>query len=99
MDDVRLNLDANGRGEFYIADDDTEKAKMMIDITGDDLTVFHTKVLPEYEGKGLAKKLMDAMVNYARKNHLMVTAFCPYVYARFSRNPEAYDDIWKNKKK
>ena len=99
MDDVKLNLDANGRGEFYISEDDKEKAKMMIDITGSDLTAFHTKVLPEYEGKGLAKKLVETMVDYARKNHLMVIAFCPYVYARFSRNPEAYDDIWKNKKK
>jgi uncharacterized protein len=75
MDDVKLNLDANGRGEFYISNEDKEKAKMMIDITGDDLTAFHTKVLPEYEGKGLAKKLVDTMVDYARKNHLKVTHF------------------------
>ncbi|MDQ2864217.1 MAG: N-acetyltransferase, partial [Bacteroidota bacterium] len=84
MNDVKLNLDANGRGEFYITEDNKEKAKMLIDITGNDLTAFHTKVLPEYEGKGLAKKLVEAMVDYARKNHLMVTAFCPYIYARFS---------------
>jgi hypothetical protein len=54
-------------------------------------------VLKTAEGKGLGKKLLEEMVNYARKNKLKVIALCPYVFAQFRRHPEEYADIWKNK--
>ncbi len=98
MDDVALNLSSNGSGHFYIMDGGEKIAEMIIDISGNDLIVYHTEVSPEAEGKGLAKKLLDAMVDYSRKNHLMVIALCPYVYKQFQRHPADYDDIWKNKK-
>ena len=62
-----------------------------------DLTVYHTEVFPAGEGKGIGKKLLEHMVEYARKNNLMVIALCPYVFAQFKRHPELYADIWKNK--
>ncbi|HVZ98479.1 MAG TPA: GNAT family N-acetyltransferase [Chitinophagaceae bacterium] len=99
MEDVALNLKPNGSGLFCLMDGDEKIAEMVIDISGNDLTVYHTEVLPKAEGKGLAKKLLDAMVDYSRKNHLKVTALCPYVYKQFQRHGEEYDDIWKNKYK
>ena len=70
---------------------------MKIGISGNDLTVYHTEVLPKAEGRGLAKKLLSAMVDYARKNNLKVIALCPYVFAQFKRHPEEFANIWKNK--
>jgi len=57
MDDVKLNLNKIGSGYFYIADGEERIAEMTISISGNDLTVYHTEVLPKAEGKGLAKKI------------------------------------------
>ncbi len=97
MEEVKLNLDEKKHGHFYIIEDAKQIAEMIIGISGNDLTVYHTEVSPEYEGKGLAKKLLTSMADYARKNELKVIALCPYVFAEFKRHPEEYGDIWKNK--
>lgn len=97
MDEVLLNLNEKPHGHFYINEDNVLIAEMQIDIVENDLTVYHTEVAPGHEGRGLAKKLLLAMVDYARKNYLMVVALCPYVIAQFKRNPGEYVDVWKNK--
>ena len=97
MEEVKLNLDEKNHGHFFIIENDEQIAEMQIGILGSDLTVYHTEVLPKAEGKGLAKKLLLAMVDYARKNNLKVIALCPYVFAQFKRHPQEYEDIWKNK--
>ncbi len=97
MEGVKLNLNKKGHGHFYIDENGDQMAEMVISITGNDLTVYHTEVLPKAEGKGLAKELLNSMVDYARKNNLKVTALCPYVFAQFRRHPDQYSDVWKNK--
>jgi predicted GNAT family acetyltransferase len=97
MEEVQLNLDKKNHGHFYITENDERIAEMQIGISGNDLTAYHTEVSPNHEGKGLAKKLLLAMADYARKNNLKVIALCPYVFAQFKRHPEEYADIWKNK--
>lgn len=94
MEDVELKLDPNGRGTFVIKDNGMQIGEMEIAIAPGMLTVFHTEVVPEAEGKGIAKKLLSKMVAYAREHHLKVNALCPYVHAQFSRHPEEYADIW-----
>jgi uncharacterized protein len=42
-----------------------------------------------------AKKLLSAMVDYARKNQLKVLPLCPYVLAQFKRHREEYADVWE----
>jgi predicted GNAT family acetyltransferase len=68
--------------------------EMEISIKGNNLTVYHTGVLPKAEGRGLAKKLLTTMVDYARKNTLKVIPLCPFVHAQFKRRPEEYADVW-----
>jgi|SRR6185312_16342757 len=97
MEEVQLSLNEKNHGRFYINENDEQIAEMQIGISGNDLTVYHTEVSPDHEGRGLAKKLLMAMVDYARKNQLKVIALCPYVFAQFKRHPQEYDDIWKNK--
>jgi len=96
MENVKLYLDENSHGHFYIDENGTQIAEMIIDISGDNLTVYHTEVLPQGEGKGLAKQLLKAMVDYAREKKLKITALCPYVLAQFKRHPEEYQDVWNN---
>ncbi len=97
MEEVQLKLDEKKHGHFYIMENNEQIAEMQIGISGNDLTVYHTEVSPNHEGKGLAKKLLLAMVDYARKNNLKVIALCPYVFAQFKRHAAEYADIWKNK--
>lgn len=97
MEPVTLQLSPDGNGSFHIMDGEKKIGEMIIKISGDNLTVYHTEVAPEASGKGFAKKLLDAMVDYSRQNKMKVTALCPYVYAQFKRHAAEYDDIWKNK--
>ena len=97
MDEVTINLDEKQHGDFSIVEDDEKIASMEIGIQEDLLTVYHTEVSASHEGKGLAKKLLLAMVSYARKNNLKVLPLCPYVFAQFTRHPEEYADIWEKK--
>lgn len=95
MDAVKFSLNAKGHGAFHISDGDKEVAQMVIGIAGTDMTVYHTEVKPEAEGKGLAKQLLEEMVRYARSHGLKVIALCPYVHAQFKRHRDLYADIWK----
>jgi predicted GNAT family acetyltransferase len=95
MDEVKLYLDEKKHGQFFITDDEGQMAEMEIGISENDLTVYHTEVLPKGEGKGLGKKLLSAMVDYARKHKLKVIALCPFVHSQFKRHPEEYADILK----
>lgn len=70
-------------------------AKMEISVRGELLTVYHTEVAEKSEGKGFAKALLAAMVEYARINKLKVRALCSYVHFQFSQHPELYSDIWQ----
>ena len=72
MEEVKLNLDEKNHGHFFINENDEQIAEMQIGISGSDLTVYHTEVSPKAEGRGLAKKLLSTMVDYARKNNLKV---------------------------
>jgi len=95
MNDVRLELNERKRGAFIINDGDKQLGEMVVSVMDDNLTVYHTEVAPEAEGQGLAKKMLQAMVDYARKNKLKVIPLCPYVHAQFKRHPDEYADLWK----
>jgi predicted GNAT family acetyltransferase len=93
-DEIELKLESNGTGAFVIEEAGARIAEMKIGIAGDNLTVYHTEVSEKLKGKGIAAKLLSAMVAYAREHHLKVIALCPYVSAQFKRHPEQYADIW-----
>lgn len=95
MEQVELKLNSNGRGYFLIKDNVKQLGQMEVSVIGNHLTVFHTEVIPEAEGKGYAKKLLNEMVSYSRKNNLRVKALCPFVQGQFKRHPEQYADIIK----
>jgi len=84
----------NVRGEIQLFSDDKQAGKMDISVIGNKLTVYHTEVNPEYEGRGFAKILLEKLVAYARENDLMIVPLCPYVHAQFKRHPEEYNDVW-----
>lgn len=96
MEEIQLQLNERGRGAFLATEGGKPLGEMVISVSGFDLTVYHTEVQPEAEGKGLAKKLLAAMVDYARRQGLRVIPLCPFVHAQFRRHPETYADVWNN---
>ncbi|MDR6514846.1 GNAT family N-acetyltransferase [Chryseobacterium camelliae] len=89
---------ANVKGEIQLFSDDQKAGKMDISVIGEKLTVYHTEVSEEYEGKGFAKILLEKLVSYARENNLKIVPLCPYVHAQFKRHPEEYNDVWLKEK-
>jgi len=95
MDKIEFELNEKGRGAFFIMDGEERIGELLLSISGKEMTVYHTEVVPAAEGKGLAKQMLNEMVAYARKNNLKVIALCPYVHAQFTRHPDEYADVWK----
>jgi uncharacterized protein len=95
MDKIQFELNEKDRGAFYIVDGEERIGEMLLSVSGKDITVYHTEVVTEAEGKGLAIQMLNEMVAYARRNNLKVIALCPYVHAQFTRQPNEYTDIWK----
>ena len=93
VEDIKLELDEKNHGYFYYLDENKRLGEMEIGLSGNKLTVYHTEVSAEAEGKGLAKKLLDAMIGYARKNNLKVITLCPFVHAQFKRHSKEYADV------
>jgi uncharacterized protein len=95
MNTIQLQLNDHGRGTFFIEEQGKRIAFMEIAIANQALTVFHTEVDEKLSGQGIAGKLLEHMVNYARENKLKVIPLCPYVSAQFRRHPDTYADVWK----
>ncbi|MDM8172856.1 MULTISPECIES: GNAT family N-acetyltransferase [Olivibacter] len=82
-------------GEVELFTDEIKAGKMDIAITNGRLTVFHTEVAPEFEGRGFAKLLLEKLVNYAKEKSLKIIPLCPYVNMQFRRHPAEYEDVWE----
>lgn len=97
METTKVILNEKGRGEVQLFSDDSKAGKMDISVHEPRLTVYHTEVDPQYEGRGFAKLLLEKLVSHARENNLKIVPLCPFVHAQFKRNPEDYQDIWLKK--
>ena len=91
--DVTLDLKRDGEGLFLIKDGGVQVGEMVVHITETTLTVNHTEVSPESQGRGVAAKLFEEMIRYARAHALEVVPMCAYVSAQFARHPDDYRDV------
>lgn len=55
------------------------------------ITIDHTGVPPEYEGQGIAARLVNKAIADAREQGFKITPVCSYVVAQFRRHPEWAD--------
>lgn len=55
------------------------------------IVIDHTGVPPEYEGRGIASKLVNQAIADARAQGFKITPVCSYVVAQFRRHPEWAD--------
>ncbi|MGE5520094.1 MAG: GNAT family N-acetyltransferase [Candidatus Dadabacteria bacterium] len=95
MSKIKLISKENEEDAFVLNEHGKVVGEMLISIDGDEMTVTHTEVSPELEGKGYGQLLFDTMVEYARDNHLKVIPLCAFVNQQFKRHPDKYRDIWE----
>jgi predicted GNAT family acetyltransferase len=50
--------------------------------------ITHVGVFPEHRGQGVAGKIVEAGLQYARENQLRVIPMCSYAAAYIRRNPQ-----------
>lgn len=56
------------------------------------ITVEHTEVDPSLKGKNVGKQLVNAVADWARKEHLKVIPQCTYARAVMQKDP-SFNDI------
>jgi predicted GNAT family acetyltransferase len=95
MENTKVVFLGRANGEIQLFSDDVQAGKMNIALTHGRLTVFHTEVSPEFEGRGFAKLLLNQLVSYAKEKDLKIIPLCPYVSLQFRRHPAEYEDVWE----
>ena len=53
----------------------------------------HTEVDKKYGGQGIAGKLVDELVQYARDENKKIIPTCPYIKDKFEKD-EKYKDVY-----
>jgi predicted GNAT family acetyltransferase len=79
-----------GKNSYYIGDSGNPDA--MITFTESDIiTIDHTYVSESLRGQGIAGKLLDEVVNYARKKNKKINPVCSYAKKKLVE--DKYSDI------
>lgn len=83
-----------GIKSFYLGDSEENPLAEMTFVTNGEkrIIVDHTYVPNELSGKGIGKKLLKAMVEWARHEKKKIIPLCPYVKVQMEKNPE-YQDV------
>ena len=55
---------------------------------GKNFVITHVGVYPEHRGQGIAGKIVEAGLQYAKENSLRVVPMCSYAAAYIRRNPQ-----------
>lgn len=86
---IVLREDGPTRGRYVIHLAPGQDAEMTYRRQPDGtLVVDHTGVPPEFEGQGLAARLVKKLIEDAREEGFRITPVCSYVVAQFRRHPE-----------
>lgn len=76
MERFSFEEDAFG-GVFYLYEDDTNIGEITFKKKSSEaISINHTYVKKEFEGKGYGKKLVDRVISYAAEKDLRVSASC-----------------------
>ncbi len=80
------------KGAFFIRDGAERVAQMTYSRVNSSLVIVdHTEVDPTLGGRGVGRRLLDALVAWARTTNTKVTPLCPYAKAQFDKDPAIRD--------
>src|SRR5262245_11457057 len=92
-DDLEIqHSEHEGRGKFFIEKDGARLAEQIYRRVDDGhVVITHTEVSQQLQGRGIARRLLDATVAWARANGTRIAASCPYSKAQFEKDPSIRD--------
>lgn len=92
-DDLHIDHhEADKRGAFFISREGVRLAEMTYSRVSDTLVIIdHTGVEAALQGKGVARRLLDQAVSWARANGQKIAATCPYALSQFKKDPSIRD--------
>lgn len=86
-----------GENIFYIGENEQDAIAKITFKQKDAHTIIadHTYVSDELRGQGIAGKLFEKLITYAREENKKIVPLCSYVRAKMEKNPEYHDLITK----
>ena len=83
------------RGAFFLERDGERLAQMTYTVAGSRVIIDHTDVDDRLRGTGMGRKLVEAAVEWARKENARLMPLCPYAKSVFDKTPEYADVLAK----
>ena len=84
--------EADGRGSFFVERGGHRLAEMTYVRVSERQVIFdHTEVDPKLQGLGVARRLLDTAVAWARETGTKIIPTCPYVKGQFDKDPSIRD--------
>ncbi|GGI42359.1 GNAT family N-acetyltransferase [Mammaliicoccus stepanovicii] len=86
-----------GHHKFYVGESEEQfDAEITYQDLGDNvLVVDHTFVDPSLRGKGIARKLVDVVIDKARAESKVIDPVCPYVKEVMNHDQSTHDVLKK----
>lgn len=93
MGDIAIeHEEIDGRGAFHVERQGVRLAEMTYSRTGRLLAIIdHTEVNDALRGLGVARRLLDAAVAWARATGTRFAVTCPYASAQFAKDASIRD--------
>jgi predicted GNAT family acetyltransferase len=92
---AQLNIaheEADGGGAFFIEVDGERLGEQTYRrVDGSHVVINHTAVDPKLQGRGIARKLLDQAVAWARATGTRIAATCTYAKAQFEKDASIRD--------
>ncbi|TYA59124.1 GNAT family N-acetyltransferase [Formosa maritima] len=86
--------DNQKKGKFFIEINGKQEAEMTYTYADSKIIIIdHTVVSEKLKGQGIGSKLIEASVEFMRKNNLKVIPTCSYAKAVFKKKPEYLDRL------
>jgi predicted GNAT family acetyltransferase len=82
----------DAKGAFYLQNEGRRIAEMTYSRTNATMIIVdHTEVDASLGGQGVGRKLLDALVQWARATGTKVLPLCPFAKAQFDKDPSIRD--------
>jgi predicted GNAT family acetyltransferase len=84
--------DDDEKGTFHVVTGGRRSAEMAYTHAGPStIIISHTQVSDALRGQGVGRRLLDALVAWARAEQRKVIALCPYARSEFEKDPSIRD--------
>ena len=92
MQYVVQHEEADSKGAFFVEDKGQRIAEMTYSRTNATMIIIdHTMVDDSLRGQGVGRKLLGALVDWARSSGTKVLPLCPYAKAQFDKDASIRD--------